>query len=87
MSRSPHDDEALHPEVGGALFHLAEVGGVFRLIHEKLVHILDGMNAMIMGHLGKIEVVDLSRFQLRINRPLGQRYLKERQIFGLSMAR
>ena len=65
-----HDQQALYALIGRALFHFAEIIRVLRLVHEELVHVLHCVDAVFRGDLGEIEIINLARAQLPIDRPL-----------------
>ena len=82
-----HDQQALHPVIRRAFLHFAEVLCVLRLVHEELVHVFHGENSVLRCHLRKIEIVDLTRAQFRIDRPLRERDPQRRHILGQSRPR
>jgi len=71
-----HDKKGFYSQIAGPSFHFVEVALVQGLIHEELVYVFDGMNAVIFGHFGKVEVVDFASTDLFIDCPLSQGDLK-----------
>ena len=82
-----HDQQALYALIGRALFHFAEIIRVLRLVHEELVHVLHCVDAVFRGDLGEIEIINLARAQLPIDRPLRERNLQLRRILRPSRTR
>ncbi len=56
-----HDEQSFHADITGAFFEFGEVGGVLRLVLEKLIHVLDGIDAeFIFGSGCKVEVIEFA---------------------------
>jgi hypothetical protein len=74
-----HDEQAPDTVVARALLHLAEIRGVLCPVLEKLVHVLDGADVVVLARLHReVEVVELAGKQRLVERPLGKRDLELR---------
>jgi hypothetical protein len=72
-----HDQQAPDILVAGAFFHILQIGFITGLVFEELIDIFDRLNIKILsGDPGEIEIVDPTRLQRFVQRPLCEGNLK-----------
>ena len=69
-----HDEQGLDANVTSTFLEFSKVGGVLSFVLEKLIHILDGLDAeFLFGGGRELEVVQLAREDGAMQRPFGER--------------
>jgi hypothetical protein len=78
-----HDEHAGDAEVVAALFQFRQITLIFGLIHEELIHVLDGIDSeILLGGFREIEVVHFLLLQRVVKRPFRQRDFEWRRFIG-----